>query len=445
MEENREREGRTPAEDTGSETSEINEIREEPREVVSWYTPYESGVPAGTPAQPETSGDPWREAAAAEKKRSRKWGWIFALCVVVLVAAVVGGGFLFDVFPDRKESSSGSADGGDASSIIQISPSHTDTTIPTYKGDASVRLTCTVGHGDELTIQQVYAKVNPSVVTVMAEQNTGASVGTGIIMTEDGYIVTNAHVISGGKSCMVALSNGATYTAELVGYDEEQDVAVLKADANGLPAAEFGDSDQAVVGDTVYAIGNPLGVELRGTLTNGIISAINRDVTVDGKVMTLIQTNAALNNGNSGGPLINAYGQVIGINTLKMSSQTGEESATVEGLGFALPISSACFVVNDLIAYGEFRGTPSVGITIITVTDGSGTHVEVYTVEDGFGAAEAGMQEGDVIVAADGQRVASTGDLMQIRRTHVVGDTMTLTALRDGQQMEFSVVLKARK
>ena len=441
MEENRERESRTPTEDTGSE---ISEIKEEPCEVVSWYIPHERGVPASTPAQPETSGDPWREAAAAEKKRSRKWGWIFALCMVVLVGVVVGGGFLFDVFPNQNKSG-GSTDGGDASSIIQISPSHTDTTIPTYEGDASVRLTCTVGHGDELTIQQVYAKINPSVVTVMAEQNTGASVGTGIIMTEDGYIITNAHVISGGKSCMVALSNGATYTAELVGYDEEQDVAVLKADANGLPAAEFGDSDQAVVGDTVYAIGNPLGVELRGTLTNGIISAINRDVTVDGKVMTLIQTNAALNNGNSGGPLINAYGQVIGINTLKMSSQTGEESATVEGLGFALPISSACFVVNDLIAYGQFKGMPSVGITIITVTDGSGTHVEVYTVEDGFGAAEAGMQEGDVIVAADGQRVASTGDLMQIRRTHVVGETMTLTALRDGRQMEFSVVLKARK
>ncbi|MEA5143868.1 MAG: trypsin-like peptidase domain-containing protein [Oscillibacter sp.] len=441
MEENRERESRTPTEDTGSE---ISEIKEEPCEVVSWYIPHERGVPASTPAQPETSGDPWREAAAAEKKRSRKWGWIFALCMVVLVGVVVGGGFLFDVFPNQNKSG-GSTDGGDASSIIQISPSHTDTTIPTYEGDASVRLTCTVGHGDELTIQQVYAKVNPSVVTVMAEQNTGASVGTGIIMTEDGYIITNAHVISGGKSCMVALSNGATYTAELVGYDEEQDVAVLKADANGLPAAEFGDSDQAVVGDTVYAIGNPLGVELRGTLTNGIISAINRDVTVDGKVMTLIQTNAALNNGNSGGPLINAYGQVIGINTLKMSSQTGEESATVEGLGFALPISSACFVVNDLIAYGQFKGMPSVGITIITVTDANGTHVEVYTVEDGFGAAEAGMQEGDVIVAADGQRVASTGDLMQIRRTHVVGETMTLTALRDGRQMEFSVVLKARK
>ena len=419
MEENRERESRTPTEDTGSE---ISEIKEEPCEVVSWYIPHERGVPASTPAQPETSGDPWREAAAAEKKRSRKWGWIFALCMVVLVGVVVGGGFLFDVFPNQNKRG-GSTDGGDASSIIQISPSHTDTTIPTYEGDASVRLTCTVGHGDELTIQQVYAKVNPSVVTVMAEQNTGASVGTGIIMTEDGYIITNAHVISGGKSCMVALSNGATYTAELVGYDEEQDVAVLKADANGLPAAEFGDSDQAVVGDTVYAIGNPLGVELRGTLTNGIISAINRDVTVDGKVMTLIQTNAALNNGNSGGPLINAYGQVIGINTLKMSSQTGEESATVEGLGFALPISSACFVVNDLIAYGQFKGMPSVGITIITVTDANGTHVEVYTVEDGFGAAEAGMQEGDVIVAADGQRVASTGDLMQIRRTHGVSTT----------------------
>jgi len=436
LEDNKERENRTPAEAAGSEN------KEEPEEVVSWYIPHQDGtVP---PLRAPYSADVWQQAAAAEKKHSRKWVWIFVACVAVLIGVVIGGGFLFDVFPDKNKSDA-STDSGGASSIIQITPSDTDTTIPTCAGDPSVRLTCAVSHGDELTIQEVYAKVNPSVVTVVAEQNTGASVGTGIIMTADGYIVTNAHVISGGKSCMVALANGATYTAELVGYDTDRDVAVLKIDANGLPAAEFGDSDQAVVGDTVYAIGNPLGVELRGTLTNGIISAINRDVKVDGKTMTLIQTNAALNNGNSGGPLINAYGQIIGINTLKMSSQSSEESATVEGLGFALPISTTCFVVNDLIAYGEFRGIPSVGITIITVTDAGATHVEVYTVEDGFGAAEAGIQEGDVIVAVDGEDVVTTADLMRVRRTHVVGETMTLTVMRDGQRMDFSVLLKGQK
>ena len=195
------------------------------------------------------------------------------------------------------------------------------------------------------------------------------------VMTADGYIVTNAHVISGGKSCRVALSSGVTLEAKLVGYDEEEDLAVLYAETQtDLPTAEFGNSDLCSVGDTVYAIGNPLGVELRGTFTDGIISAINRQVEVEGKTMTLLQTNAALNNGNSGGPLINACGQVIGINTLKMSGTGSDENeATVEGLGFAIPMGSACFVVNDIIAYGEFRGTPSLGITVTTVAVGSGT------------------------------------------------------------------------
>ena len=187
-----------------------------------------------------------------------------------------------------------------------------------------------------------------------SEQQAGGA--TGIIMTSDGYIITNAHVISGGKSCWVALDTGVTYEVNLVGFDEEEDLAVLKADPqNPLPAAEFGNSDLVQVGDTAYAIGNPLGVELRGTMTNGIISAVNRAVEVDGKTMTLLQTSAALNNGNSGGPLINEYGQVIGINTLKMST-TDSTEATVEGLGFALPISSVSFVVNDLIANGHYRG-----------------------------------------------------------------------------------------
>ena len=157
---------------------------------------------------------------------------------------------------------------------------------------------------------------------------------------------------------LVALADGSIFDAALVGYDAEQDLAVIKAQdtdgraAQGLPAAEFGDSDALSVGDPVYAIGNPLGVELRGTLTDGIVSAINRDVAVDGVTMTLIQTNAALNNGNSGGPLINVYGQVVGINTMKMGSSS---TTSVEGLGFAIPISSTAYMINDLIAHGEVR------------------------------------------------------------------------------------------
>ena len=264
-------------------------------------------------------------------------------------------------------------------------------------------------------------------------------------MSGDGYILTNAHVISGSDSCWIALDSGVTYDVRLVGYDESEDLAVLKAvDAEGLPAAEFGDSDLACVGDTVYAIGNPLGIELRGTLTDGIISAINRTVDVDGKAMTLIQTNAALNNGNSGGPLINAYGQVIGINTLKMSNADAEAEATVEGLGFSLPISTVSFVVNDLIATGAFHGYPTIGISVVSTVSGDGVPcVAVMEVTEGSGADKAGMQSGDVILAADGQELSVTEDLLRVRRSHAIGDEMVLTVWRDGETFDVTVTLQS--
>lgn len=424
---------------------ENRENRTEPQEVVSWYVrperqevvdcyvqprPLPSGAAPQTPREPE--------------KRSRKGLWSFLIAAGVLVLAVVaatvvaslrGGGAVPPV-------DGGTGDGGDASSIVNISGAE-KTTIPRIQGEAGVSLVCTAPAGEKLSIQDMYEKVNPSTVLVVADKGEQASIGTGVIMTADGYIITNAHVISGGKDCWIALDTGYTYDAKLVGYSEERDLAVLKAvDAADLPAASFGDSDLCRVGDTVYAIGNPLGVELRGTLTDGIISAINRDVQVDGRVMTLLQTTAALNNGNSGGPLINEYGQVVGINTLKMSGNGGEMEATVEGLGFAVPISDACFVVNDIIANGRFRGVPVLGVMVIESTDNGG-QVSVYTVSEGGGAEEAGLLPGDVLLRADGQTLHSIHDLMAVRRTHLVGDTMTLTVLRDGQTFDADVPLYA--
>ena len=424
---------------------ENRENRTEPQEVVSWYVrpegqevvdcyvqprPLPSGAAPQTPREPE--------------KRSRKGLWSFLIAAGVLVLAVVaatvvaslrGGGAVPPV-------DGGTGDGGDASSIVNISGAE-KTTIPRIQGEAGVSLVCTAPAGEKLSIQDMYEKVNPSTVLVVADKGEQASIGTGVIMTADGYIITNAHVISGGKDCWIALDTGYTYDAKLVGYSEERDLAVLKAvDAADLPAASFGDSDLCRVGDTVYAIGNPLGVELRGTLTDGIISAINRDVQVDGRVMTLLQTTAALNNGNSGGPLINEYGQVVGINTLKMSGNGSEMEATVEGLGFAVPISDACFVVNDIIANGRFRGVPVLGVMVIESTDNGG-QVSVYTVSEGGGAEEAGLLPGDVLLRADGQTLHSIHDLMAVRRTHLVGDTMTLTVLRDGQTFDTDVPLYA--
>ena len=424
---------------------ENRENRTEPQEAVSWYVrpegqevvdcyvqprPLPSGAAPQTPREPE--------------KRSRKGLWSFLIAAGVLVLAVVaatvvaslrGGGAVPPV-------DGGTGDGGDASSIVNISGAE-KTTIPRIQGEAGVSLVCTAPAGEKLSIQDMYEKVNPSTVLVVADKGEQASIGTGVIMTADGYIITNAHVISGGKDCWIALDTGYTYDAKLVGYSKERELAVLKAvDAADLPAASFGDSDLCRVGDTVYAIGNPLGVELRGTLTDGIISAINRDVQVDGRVMTLLQTTAALNNGNSGGPLINEYGQVVGINTLKMSGNGSEMEATVEGLGFAVPISDACFVVNDIIANGRFRGVPVLGVMVIESTDNGG-QVSIYTVSEGGGAEEAGLLPGDVLLRADGQTLHSIHDLMAVRRTHLVGDTMTLTVLRDGQTFDADVPLYA--
>ena len=424
---------------------ENRENRTEPQEVVSWYVRpegqevvdcYVQPRPLPSGAAPQTLREP--------EKRSRKGLWSFLIAAGVLVLAVVaatvvaslrGGGAVPPV-------DGGTGDGGDASSIVNISGAE-KTTIPRIQGEAGVSLVCTAPAGEKLSIQDMYEKVNPSTVLVVADKGEQASIGTGVIMTADGYIITNAHVISGGKDCWIALDTGYTYDAKLVGYSEERDLAVLKAvDAADLPAASFGDSDLCRVGDTVYAIGNPLGVELRGTLTDGIISAINRDVQVDGRVMTLLQTTAALNNGNSGGPLINEYGQVVGINTLKMSGNGSEMEATVEGLGFAVPISDACFVVNDIIANGRFRGVPVLGVMVIESTDNGG-QVSVYTVSEGGGAEEAGLLPGDVLLRADGQTLHSIHDLMAVRRTHLVGDTMTLTVLRDGQTFDADVPLYA--
>ena len=418
-------------------------LTEEPREVVQWYVRPEGREVVDYYVQPRPM--PAGAAPPPPRKRSRKGLWIFLIAMGVLMLAVAAG-VIWSLTQGSGETPplDGDGDGdSDASSIVNIFKTE-KTTIPRVKGEAGVSLVCEEAGGEKLTIQDVYAKVHPATVLVVADQGENASVGTGIIMTSDGYIVTNAHVISGGRSCWIALDTGYTYDAELVGYDEDQDLAVLKAvDAEDLPTAEFGDSDQCRVGDTVYAIGNPLGVELRGTLTQGIISAIDRRVTMDGKAMTMLQTTAALNNGNSGGPLINEYGQVIGINTMKMSNSIADaEAATVEGLGFAVPTGRAVTVINDILATGALHGIPSIGVYVAEEQQPDGTYRPVIdSVTENFGAEAAGLQRGDVILSADGTAVYSNYDLLRARRAHIVGETITLTVQRDGQTLDVEVYL----
>ena len=344
----------------------------------------------------------------------------------------------------------GPEDGGtadddhDASSIVDIF----DKDIPTIdrvEGDPELRFFCTAAEGEALTAQEVYAAVNPSVVMVaVAIDEEKASIGTGVILTEDGYVVTNAHVIAGGLSAWVALDTGEVLDAELVGFDSNEDLALLKlVDGQGLPAARLGDSDACVVGDQVYAIGNPLGVELRGTLTNGLISAIDRQVTMEGRVMTMLQTTAALNNGNSGGPLINDRGQVIGINTMKMSGGK-TATATVEGLGFAVPTRRVVTVINDIMATGAFHGIPSLGIYVGQEMQADGAYqLVIYDVTEDYGAAEAGLLPGDVILAADGTEVHETWELLDLRGRHIVGESMVLTVQRGDQVFDADVTLYA--
>ena len=299
---------------------------------------------------------------------------------------------------------------------------------------------------DALCLQDIYSSVIDSVVSISSMTSSGTSSGTGIIMSSDGYVITNHHVITGALVISVLTNDNQEFEAALVGSDEMSDLAVLKIDARGLQAAEFGDSSKLRVGDSVVAIGDPLGVQLRGTMTNGIISAINRDLTVGDRTMTLIQTNAALNNGNSGGPLINCYGQVIGINTVKMSSYY-TATASVEGLGFAIPISVAQPIIDELIENGYVAGRPAIGISGDSLPSYYRTYyrlpegVYVTSVNEGSDAKAKGIREGDIVTAINGERISSIDELNTVKNQYAAGDEVTLTVYRSGTYYEVTVTL----
>lgn len=263
--------------------------------------------------------------------------------------------------------------------------------------------------------------------TELVEQGSGS----GIIISSDGYIVTNQHVIEGAAEILVILNTGDEYTATLIGADSKSDLAVLKIDKTGLPAATLGNSETVRVGELAVAIGNPLGQELAGSVTAGVVSAVNRTMTVDNKVYNLIQTDAAINPGNSGGALVNQYGEVIGINTIKLSS------TEVEGIGFAIAISEAKPIIDDLINNGYVSGRPLVGIEAESTRSG----LLVSGVTPNSGAANAGLQVGDLIVKAEDKVVKSADALNEIRDTKKPGETLKLTIIRNGEMIEINVIL----
>ncbi len=262
----------------------------------------------------------------------------------------------------------------------------------------------------------------------MVEQGSGS----GIIISEDGYIVTNQHVIADATEIIVVLNTGDEEVATVVGADEKTDLAVLKINKTGLSAAALGDSTTAEVGDLAVAIGNPLGQEFAGTVTAGVISAVNRKMTVDGRTYNLIQTDAAINPGNSGGALVDKHGKVIGINSIKMS-QSG-----VEGIGFAIAISEAKPIIDDLMNSGYVSGRTQIGITATESRNG----LSVYSVASGSGAEKAGIKQGDLIVKADGVAVTTVDALNEIKDEKNPGEIITLTVIRDGNLVDVKVTLQ---
>ncbi|MBQ3702003.1 MAG: trypsin-like peptidase domain-containing protein [Oscillospiraceae bacterium] len=317
--------------------------------------------------------------------------------------------------------------------------------IPTVEKRPSWELELKPVGEESLTLQEIYQNCVESIVSIKSyvEGESGYYWGTGIILSEDGLILTNAHLVEGCDSAKITLHDGSEYEAKLVGADDTSDIAVLKIEAKGLVSAVFGESDQLRVGDEVAALGNPLGQEFLATLTDGIVSAIDRGVSVDGHSMNLIQTNTAINEGNSGGALLNMYGQVIGVTNMKMMSSY----SSIEGIGFAIPSSTVRTVVNALIKDGEVRGRPAIGVTVGPIPEEAAKHYEVpeglyvSAVTEGTDAWEKGIREGDIITGVNGKPARTTNDILSVRDTLRVGDTITFTIWREGESSDVEVVV----
>ncbi|MCD7741481.1 MAG: trypsin-like peptidase domain-containing protein [Ruminococcus sp.] len=329
---------------------------------------------------------------------------------------------------------------------------------------------------DALSISEIVTKVSPSVVGISCITDDSEVSGTGIILSEDGYIVTNAHVVEDASAISVVITDSTSesaeeetddsssktvaekiledqdgdssestddgnITAELVGIDTQTDLAVLKIDKTGLTPAEFGTSSEVVVGEVAIVIGNPLGFDLANTVTSGIISATDRTLTIEDRTMTLIQTDASINSGNSGGPLINAYGQVIGITSAKVSTTYGE------GLGFAIPIDDAVTIIDDLIEYGYVTGRPSLGISGENISSfyadyyGVPQGFIVRSVDDGSAAEDAGIEVNDIIVGIQGELIESIEEFNEIKSEYSAGDTITVSVYRNDNIVDIEVTL----
>ena len=400
--------------------------------------PPETSTGNGGTTPPPAGPEPQAAASKPPKKRRKhSGGRIVRSAVALVLAAAMGfaGGFV------------GARVGNAGNKVVIQQVERTDSSAASGTAVAS----------GGMTTSQVSEMVSPSVVVITTEQvvysqwswygqnQVESGAGSGVIISSDGYILTCAHVVSGASQITVTIGD-TDYTATVVGEDDTSDVAVLKIDATGLTPATVGDSDSLSVGDSVLAVGNPLG-ELGGTVTSGIVSALNRSVTIQGtsstNTMSLIQMDASVSPGNSGGGLFNMNGELIGLVNAKSSS------SDAEGLGFAIPINDAIQVAQDLLENGYVSGRPYMGITYIAVTDAqtaaqlnvNAYGVYVVDVVQGGPADKAGLKAGDRIVSIDGTEIAQKDDLGTLMQQHTAGDILSITVARDGQMQTVSLTL----
>ena len=424
-----------------------NEFTSEPSQQSSNSYPYSFEQPFDAQQQPFAAQPQPSAPVPEQKKKSGKAGKIVAL---LLACALVGGGSGFG-----------------AAALMQKNAAAQPQSTTQASSDASVMLeakrqaaalqVASVDTGKVLTPSEVYAQNVNSTVGITTSittnyfgyQTTSAAAGSGFILTQDGYILTNYHVVEGSNSIKVTTYDGTSYDAQLIGYDESNDIAVLKIDATDLTPVVLGDSDTLNVGDTVVAIGNPLG-ELTFSLTTGVVSALDRPVTFStGTTMNLIQTDCAINSGNSGGALFNLYGEVIGITNAKYSSSGSSSEASIDNIGFAIPIDQVRSIFESIITNG-YIVKPYIGVTVSDVSSESQSYglpqgAAVRSVTENGPAAEAGLQENDIITAVNGETITGSNDLVKLVKASAAGDTLELTVYRQGQTTTLTLTVGEQK
>ena len=380
--------------------------------------------------------DPWERSQTPSPKK--KGGMTAKVVALALVCALLGGFVGAGVNRAALTAKAGTT-------TVQVSDRQVGE-VKTMKVDGKT----------EMTMAEVYAANVNSVVSINVSSTTNyfgqavetAASGTGFFITQDGYILTNYHVVKGASTVKVTLYNGETYDASVIGGDEDYDIAVIKIDVTGASAVVLGDSGALNIGESVAAIGNPLG-ELTFSMTEGIVSCVNRAVNIDGTPFNMIQVDASINPGNSGGPLMNLYGEVVGIVSAKYSSYS---DTTVEGLGFAIPIGDVQAIITDIMENGQITNKPSFGITAGTMTQQMAAQYQidqtsgafVYSVNKGGAGEKAGLKMGDVITKVDSADIASMEDLTAAKKGHKAGDTVTVTYYRDGQTQTTELTFDAK-